>query len=151
MYNKAILIGRLGQDPEMRYTPSGKAVTNFSIATNSKWKDKNGNLQEETTWHDIVCWGKQAEFVGEYCSKGRLVFIDGEIRKNSWEDKNGQKRISVEINARTVQLLDSRSSEGERPPSGQSSYGSKGPDSSAAPGKSADTPSTIDTEDDVPF
>ncbi len=95
MYNKAILIGHLGQDPEIRYTTSGKAVTNFSIATNRKWRDKSGNLQEETTWHNIVCWGKQAEFVGDYCSKGSLVFVDGEIRKRSWDDKNGVKRTSV--------------------------------------------------------
>lgn len=147
MYNKAILIGHLGQDPEIRYTASGKAVTNFSIATNKKWRDKSGNLQEETTWHNIVCWGKQAEFVGDYCSKGSLVFVDGEIRKRSWDDKNGVKRTSVEINALTVQLLDSRSSRKEDRPSHNRPAPSH---NEPAPPSGADS-STADTEDDVPF
>ncbi|MCK5833893.1 single-stranded DNA-binding protein [bacterium] len=146
MYNKAILIGRLGQDPEMRYTPSGMAVTNFSIATDRKWRDKSGNLQDETTWHDIVCWGKQAEFVGEYCSKGRLVFVEGEIKKRSWQDKNGVTRVNVEINARIVQLLDSKGragAGGEKPP--------KDKDVEEKKSNNYDDQSTIDTEDDVPF
>ncbi|MCD6501581.1 single-stranded DNA-binding protein [bacterium] len=150
MYNKAILIGHLGRDPEMRYTASGKAVTNFSIATDRKWRDKSGNLQEETTWHDIVCWGKQAEFVGDHCSKGSLVFVDGEIRKRSWDDKNGVKRTTVEINAFTVRILDSRSSRKEDRPSNERPAPAPSHNEPAAPPSGADS-STADTEDDVPF
>ncbi len=140
MFNKVFLIGRTGQDPEMRYTPSGTAVTDFSIATNRKYRDKQGNLQEETTWHDIVCWGKTAEFVAEYLQKGRLVFVEGEIRKDTWEDRNGQKRVSVKVNARNIQLLE---------------WGEKNarPGGSAKPKESAEEPNEDfgDTEDDVPF
>ncbi len=148
MFNKAILIGRIGQDPEMRYTPSGTAVTNFSIATDRKWRDKAGALQEETTWHDIVCWGKQAEFVGEHCTKGRLVFVEGEIQKRSWDDKNGVKRISVEINAQVVRVLD-RPQGG--PQGGQQSGGSRPQRGQGfEPSPSYDLP-PAETEDDVPF
>lgn len=143
MYNKAILIGRIGQDPELRYTPSGTAVTNFSIATNRKWRGKDGQLNEETTWHDIVCWAKTAEFIGEYGGKGRLVFVEGEIRKRDWEDNSGNKRTSVEINARNVQLLD-------RKPDGAPSGGGRSrPKPKPSSGGGNDT--IEDTEDDVPF
>ncbi|HHS50291.1 MAG TPA: single-stranded DNA-binding protein [candidate division Zixibacteria bacterium] len=145
MFNKVILIGRLGQDPEMRFTPSGTAVTNFSVATNRKWRDKSGELQEETTWHDVVCWGKQAEFIGEYCSKGRLVMIEGELRKRQWEDKNGATRVSVEINARDVRMLESGKKPGESGgrPNRDAGHSSSHPD--------APEDHSMDTEDDVPF
>ena len=145
MFNKVFLIGRLGQDPEMRYTPSGTAVTNFSIATNRKWRDKQGNQQEETTWHDIVCWGKTAEFVAEYSTKGRLVFVEGEIQKRNWEDKTGTKRVSVEINARNVQLLEWPS---DKPSDG------KQQSSQSTSSSETETPTNEEsgnTEDDVPF
>lgn len=143
MLNKAFLIGRIGQDPEMRYTPSGIAVTNFTMATSSKWRDKQGNIQEETTWHDIVCWNKTAEFVGEFAKKGSLIFVEGEIQKRSWEDKNGVKRISVEIRARNIQLL-SRT-QGER-----SAQSQKLPEPIAPIPPDIEEP-IIGTEDDVPF
>lgn len=144
MFNKVFLIGRLGQDPEMRYTPSGTAVTSFTLATNRKFKDKDGNLQEETTWHDIVCWGKNAEFVAEYVHKGRLVFIEGELRRETWDDRNGQKRVSVKINAKNVQPLE-WGDKGSNPSSG-------GGGGSRKPAPQEPPPSDFgETEDDVPF
>lgn len=142
MFNKVFLIGRLGQDPEMRYTPSGTAVTDFSLATNRKYKDKSGNLQEETTWHDVVCWGKTAEFVAEYVQKGKLVFVEGEIRKDSWEDRNGQKRVSVKINARNIQPLEW----GDRNSGNRPTRPSQKPKPASEPEEDFS-----DTEDDVPF
>lgn len=144
MFNKVILIGRLGQDPEMRYTPGGTAVTNFSIATNKRKKDKNGNWGDETTWHDIVCWGKTAEFINEYAKKGKLVFVEGEIQKRDWEDRNGQKRISVEILGWNIQLLEW----GDKPSRGPSSGGGK-PQRQAP--QEQPPQEYNDTEDDVPF
>ena len=84
--NKAILIGNLGRDPELRYTPSGKAVASFSIATTEKWRDQNGEMQESTEWHNIVLWGRQAEIAKEYLAKGRPVYIEGRIQTRSYED-----------------------------------------------------------------
>jgi single-strand DNA-binding protein len=103
--NKVILIGNLGSDPEVRYTPSGSAVANFNIATNESWKDKNGQDQDRTEWHKIVVWGKQAENCGEYLSKGRTVYIEGRLQTRSWDDKEGNKRYTTEIVANTVQFL----------------------------------------------
>jgi len=144
MFNKVFLIGRLGQDPEMRYTPSGTAVTSFTLATDRKFRDKDGNLQEETTWHDIVCWGKTAEFVAEYIHKGRLVFIEGELRRETWDDRNGQKRVSVKINAKNVQALE-WGDRGSKPSPGGGG-GSRKPTPPEPP------PSDFgETEDDVPF
>jgi len=144
MFNRVFLIGRLGRDPEMRYTPGGTAVTDFSLATDRKYKDKSGNLQEETTWHDIVCWGKTAEFVAEYVAKGRLVFVEGEIRKDTWEDRSGQKRVSVKVNTINIQLLEW----GDKPSRGPSSGGGK-PQRQT---QQEQPPQEYnDTEDDVPF
>ena len=106
--NKAILIGRLGKDPEMKYTPSGTAVASFSIATNYSVKDVEGNYTDKTDWHNIVVFGRRAEFAGEYLSKGRLVFIEGRIQTRSWEDQNGNKRYITEIISSDVQLLGSK-------------------------------------------
>ena len=106
--NKAILVGRLGKDPEMKYTPSGTAVATFSIATNYSVKDSDGNFTDKTDWHNIVVFGKRAEFAGEYLSKGRLVYIEGRIQTRSWEDQNGNKRYITEIVSSDVQLLGSK-------------------------------------------
>ena len=110
--NKAILIGRLGKDPEMKYTPSGTAVASFSIATNYSVKDGDGNYTDKTDWHNIVVFGRRAEFAGEYLSKGRLVFIEGRIQTRSWEDQNGNKRYITEIVSSDVQLLGSKGDSG---------------------------------------
>ena len=110
--NKVMLIGRLGRDPEIRYTQSGQAVANFSIATDETYMGKDGQKVEKTEWHKIVVWGKQAEFCGNYLTKGRLVYVEGKIETRKWQDQNGQDRYSTEIKADRVQGLDSRQSEG---------------------------------------
>ena len=110
--NKAILIGNLGRDPELRYTQSGQAVVNFSIATSENWTDKNGERQERTEWHRIVAWGKTGELCAQYLSKGRTVYIEGRIQTREWEDREGQKRTTTEINAQTVTFLGGRGGTG---------------------------------------
>jgi single-strand DNA-binding protein len=107
--NKVILIGRLGKDPEIRSTPSGTSVAKFSIATDERWTDKSGEKQERTEWHNIVAWGKLAEICGQYLRKGKLVYIDGSIRTESWDDKeSGQKKYKTTIVADTMQMLDKK-------------------------------------------
>ena len=103
--NKVILIGNLGKDPEVRYTPSGQAVANFSLATTEVGSSKDGNKQEYTEWHRIVAWGRLAEICGEYLSKGKSVYIEGALRTRSWQDKEGSTRWTTEIIARTMQIL----------------------------------------------
>lgn len=103
--NKAILIGNLGRDPELRYTQTGQAVVNFSLATSENWTDKSGERVEKTEWHRIVAWGKTGELCAQYLSKGRTVYIEGRIQTRDWEDKEGVKRQTTEINATTVQFL----------------------------------------------
>ncbi|HEX5413384.1 MAG TPA: single-stranded DNA-binding protein [Terriglobia bacterium] len=111
--NKVILIGRVGQDPEVRYTSSGAPVANFSLATDESFKSRNGEQQQHTEWHRIVAWNKLAEICGEYLTKGKLVYIEGSIRSRQWEDQSGNKRTSYEILARSMQMLGSRA-DGER-------------------------------------
>lgn len=106
--NKVMIIGRLGQDPELKYTPGGAAVCNFSVATSESWTDKSGQKQEKTEWHRIVVWGKLAELCNQYLGKGRQAFIEGKLQTRSWDDKEGQKRYTTEIMANTVQFLDSK-------------------------------------------
>ena len=107
--NKVILVGRLGQDPEVRYTPSGDAVANFSIATSEEWTDKNtGEKKERTEWHRIVAWRRLGEICGEYLSKGRQVYIEGRLQTRSWDDRDGNKRYTTEIIANEVQFLGGR-------------------------------------------
>nr|MBP9674873.1 single-stranded DNA-binding protein [Bacteriovoracaceae bacterium] len=104
--NKVIILGRLGQDPELKHTPSGAAVCNFSVATSENWTDKtSGQKQEKTEWHRIVVWGKLAELCNQYLSKGRQVFLEGRLQTRSWDDKDGQKRYTTEINATTIQFI----------------------------------------------
>jgi len=111
--NKVILIGRLGKDPEIKYTPSGAPVAKFSLATDESYKEKSGEKKEHTEWHNIVAWGKLAEICGEYLTKGKLVYIEGTIRSNQWEDQSGNKRTKVEIIARQMTMLGSKA-ESER-------------------------------------
>jgi single-strand DNA-binding protein len=105
--NKVILVGNLGKDPEVRFTPSGRAVAKFPIATAESWLDQENSRQERTEWHNIVVWGKQAESCGQYLAKGRQVFIEGAIRSRSYDDKEGNKRYVTEIVAQRVQFLGS--------------------------------------------
>lgn len=95
--NKVIIVGNLGQDPEVRYTPNGKAVANISVATSESWKDQQGQIQERTEWHRIVIWGKTAEVAGEYLKKGSQVYIEGKLQTRKWQDQQGQDRYSTEI------------------------------------------------------
>src|SRR3954451_25471006 len=106
--NKVILIGNLGADPEVRYLPSGDAVTNISVATTDTWKDKSGEKQEHTEWHRVAFFGKTAEIAGEYLKKGSPVYIEGRIRTRKWQVKEGQERYSTEIVADRMQLLGAR-------------------------------------------
>lgn len=108
MVNKVILIGRLGKDPEVRYTPDGTMVTNFNLATDEQWKDKNGEKVQKTEWHKIVTYRKLAEICGNYLVKGKLVFVEGRIQTRSWEDKEGIKHYTTEIIASNMQMLDSK-------------------------------------------
>ena len=105
MVNKAIIVGNLGRDPEVRFTQDGRAVARFSVATTERWTDQQGQRQERTEWHNIVVWGKQAETCGQYLSKGRQVFVEGSIRSRSYDDKDGNKRYITEIIARDVRFL----------------------------------------------
>lgn len=106
--NKVILIGNVGADPELRYTPGGAAVTNFNMATNESWTDNNGEKQERTEWHRIVVWGRLAEICNQYLRKGSKVYIEGRLQTRSWEGQDGQKRYTTEVVARDMQMLDGR-------------------------------------------
>jgi len=110
--NRVILVGNLGRDPELRYIASGQAVANFTLATNDRWRDKEGNNQERTEWHRIVVWGKSAENCAQYLQKGRSVYIEGRLQTREWEDKDGNKRQTTETIAQTVQFLGGRGGAG---------------------------------------
>ena len=103
--NKVILIGNLGRDPDLRYLPSGDPVAKFTLATNSRWKDKEGQWQDRTDWHNIVVFKRQAEICNEYLKKGSPVYIEGRIQNRSWEDKDGNKKYMTEIVAQSINLL----------------------------------------------
>lgn len=103
--NKVIIVGNLGKDPELRHTPQGQAVCNFSIATSESWTDKGGQKQERTEWHRVVVWGKLGELCGKYLAKGRQVYVEGKLQTRAWDDKDGQKRYTTEVVANTVQFL----------------------------------------------
>jgi single-strand DNA-binding protein len=138
--NKAIIVGRLGRDPELRYTPSGVAVANFSVATSEEWKDKDsGEKRERTEWHRIVAFARLGEICGEYLAKGKQVYIEGRIQTRDWEDQNGVKRYTTEIVANQMQMLGSRDNAG---PARQ-----EAPPIPEYPG----TPVTGPDEDDIPF
>ena len=108
MVNKVILVGRLGKDPEVRYTPDGLMITNFRLATDETRKDKNGERIQKTEWHSIVTFGKLAEISSKYLSKGKLVFVEGRIQTRSWDDKDGNKRYSTEIIAANMRMLEAK-------------------------------------------
>lgn len=106
--NKVILIGNLGKDPDLRYTPSGQAVATFSLATNDRYKDKDGQMVERAEWHNIVVWGKQAETAKEYLKKGRQIFVEGRIAYRTYDDREGNKRYITEVVAQRIQFLGRR-------------------------------------------
>src|SRR5512146_412759 len=152
--NKVILVGHLGKDPEVKYTPSGTAVASFSIATSERFKDKDGNWQDRTEWHNIVLWQRLAEIAGEYLKKGRLVYIEGRLQTRSWDDKNtGEKKYRTEVVGNDLVLLGGGQREGgdesgftrSKPAAarGGDNFDQRGPDDAAA--------STQITDDDIPF
>lgn len=141
--NKAILIGNLGKDPELRYTSSGQAVASFSLATTDRYKDKDGNWQERTDWHNIVVWGRQGETAKEYLSKGRSAYIEGRIQTRSYDDKEGNKKWITEIVASRVQFLGGRGEGGSK--SGEAS------DSGAGETQTVTEPLVNQEDDDLPF
>src|SRR5581483_1020690 len=113
MVNKVILIGNLGRDPEVRSTPSGQPVANFTLATSRRWRDKNGQKQEQTEWHTVVCWGKQAEIAGQYLTKGKQIYVEGRLQTRSWDDKQtGEKKYRTEIVCENFQMLGGRGGDG---------------------------------------
>jgi single-strand DNA-binding protein len=144
--NKVILIGNLGKDPEVKYTPSGTAVAKFSIATNERYKDKGGEWQDRTEWHNIVAWQRLAEIVGEYVKKGSKLYIEGRLQTSSWDDKeSGQKRYKTEVIANDLVLLSGR---GE----GDGSSRSRGASASAGMDQRVPEPDTAQiTDEDIPF
>jgi single-strand DNA-binding protein len=148
--NKVILIGNLGKDPEVKYTPSGTAMAKFSLATNERYKDKSGEFQERTEWHNIVAWQRLAEIAGEYLKKGRSVYIEGRIQTRSWDDKtSGQKKYMTEIVANDLVLLGGGRGEGA-----EGSGGGKGARSAAAePSAPPENPAqgAEITDEDIPF
>ncbi len=139
--NRVMLIGNLGADPELKYTPSGKAVCNLSIATNEVWKDKEGNKQEKVEWHRVNLWGDLAENCAKYLAKGRSVYVEGKLQTRSWEDKDGQKKYATEIVASSVIFLGG--GDGEKKP-----WGEKQGNSNQGGARTADD---IPVDDDVPF
>lgn len=165
--NKVILVGNLGKDPDVRYLPDGGAVVNLALATSSSWKDKNtGEKREETEWHRVVIYGRLAEIAGEYCKKGRSVYIEGRLKTRKWQDQSGVDKYTTEIIADQMQLLGGRESGGggssmgggddfdQSPAPSRSSGGNSGGNSmrSSAPAPQRSAPQSVaDLDDDIPF
>ncbi len=141
--NKVILLGRLGADPEIRYTQTGTPVATLSLATNKTWKNKEGQKQEKTEWHRVILWSKLAELSGQYLSKGREVYIEGELQTRSWEDKEGQKKYTTEVVGQTLQFIGSAGA-------GKGTGATTGASTDDLPPDMPPPPSG-GTEDDIPF
>lgn len=140
--NKVMLIGNLGQDPDVRYTQSGQPVANFNIATNERWTNKQtGNAEERTEWHRIVVWGKLAELCKEYLHKGSTVFVEGRLQTRDWTDKDGNKRYTTEVVAQNVKFIGRRDEAGASPL----------PAASVPSAPQEDGPPPFDQDDDIPF
>ena len=150
--NKVILIGNLGQDPEVRYMPSGSAVVNLSLATTDSWRDKqSGEQQDRTEWHKLVFYAKLAEIVGEYLKKGAKIYIEGRLQTRKWQDKNsGADRYSTEIIVSDMQMLDGRGVGGDMPSAAPRAPQEMPAASSAAPA-AAGAPMVDSFDDDIPF
>jgi single-strand DNA-binding protein len=147
--NKVIIVGNLGKDPEVRYTPNGDSVTNVTIATTDTWKDKGtGEKKEATEWHRVVFFGKLAEIAGQYLKKGRQVYVEGALRTRKWTDKEGHERYTTEIVANEMKMLGSREGMSDAPPR-ESGGGGAGNRPAAAPQPAGN--SFNDFEDDIPF
>jgi len=157
--NKVIIVGRLGQDPELRYTAGQQAVAKLNVATSEQWKDKQGQKQERTEWHRIVVWGKLAEICGQHLTKGRQVYVEGRLQTRQWEDKQGQKRYTTEVNANTVQFLGSAGEKSFSGAGASAAGGAAGFDAPQAGGGDdfAQTPQdftpepAFDSDEEIPF
>ena len=148
--NKVILVGRLGRDPETRYTGSGQAVCNFSLATDETYKSRSGERQKRTEWHKIVVWGKQAEIAQQYLKKGAQIYLEGRIQSREWTDKENQKRTSFEIVATNFRMLGSRAdSMGEAARSAAAASGDFDAEPHAPAGDEHAAPEV--TDEDIPF
>jgi single-strand DNA-binding protein len=159
--NKCMIIGNLGRDPEMRYTPSGQAVTQFSVAVNRRYPDQQGEWQEETEWFRVVVWRERAERAAEQLRKGHKVYVEGRLQTRQWEDQTGNKRYTTELIADRITSLERRDREGEDPGPGDDGgeYSSSRPSASSAPsgsssggqGGSSGPTSSAEDFDDLPF
>ncbi len=136
MFSKTIVVGHLGRDPELRFTPSGQQVCSFSIATSRSWTDQSGQQQEKTTWFRVTAWGKLGELCHQYLSKGRLVLVEGEVDASAWTAQTGEPRASLELNARNVRFLGGRDTVG-------------GPMAARPSGSPMEAPAM--EEEDIPF
>ncbi len=150
--NKCMVIGNLGRDPEMRYTPSGQAVTQFTVAANRRWKGQNDDWQEETEWFRVVVWAQQAERVAERLRKGNKVYVEGRIQTRQWEDQTGQKRYTTELVANQVTSLERRErEEGDFPPPDEARSSSASSSNAAPAAQGRSNPAGGDDYDDLPF
>ena len=153
--NKVILVGNLGRDPETRYMTSGEAVTNIRLATTDTWKDKSGEKQERTEWHNIVFYGRQAEIAGEYLKKGRQIYVEGRLQTRKWQDKEGQDRYTTEVIADRMQMLGSREGGGAPPggdePPAREKTSAAEPRAGAKGGGAPAKKKVDDLDDDIPF
>lgn len=149
-FNKIIIVGNLGRDPELRYTPQGTAVCNFSMATNEKRRDKTGEMQDITTWFRVTLWGRQAENASKYLQKGNPVYIEGRLRLDEWTDRDGNTRQTLDVNATDMQFISSGARAGEMSAAaGSGSTNQFGDSQDSTEGKS--TEESAPAEDDIPF
>jgi single-strand DNA-binding protein len=150
--NKAILVGRLGADPEVRNTPSGSSVAQFNIATSESWVDKTGQKQEKTEWHRIVVWGKLASVCGQYLKKGRLVYVEGKLQTRQWQDKENQTRYTTEVVANTVQFLGSKETQSDYRTEGSTQENTGfNPGLDTGANVASSKPDSVFNDDDIPF
>ena len=152
--NKVIIIGNVGADPELRYTPGGTAVANFNVATNESWTDNNGERQERTEWHRIVVWGRLAEICNQYLRKGSKIYVEGRLQTRSWEGQDGQKRYTTEVVAREMQMLDGRGDMESGGGGASNNYGNAAqPQKASGGGPSGpdSEPPPYASDDDLPF
>ncbi len=150
--NKVMLIGRLGQDPEIRYTQSGSSVANVTIATNDYWTDKQGGKQERTEWHSLVLWGKLADLAQSYLKKGSQVYVEGRLQTRDWEDQQGQKHYKTEVVVTTMQFLDSKMSDSSNTEYSATPSVQQSDSMPVAPAEASEAPQGDDyIKDDIPF
>lgn len=152
-FNKIIIVGNLGRDPELRYTPQGNAVCNFSLATNEKKRDKAGEMQDVTTWFRVTLWGKQAENASKYLTKGSPVYVEGRLRVEEWTDRDGNNRHTLEVQGSDMQFLSSgpRSDDYSREEAGEAEFAGPAQPTQSSPASGAGFARPAAADDDIPF